>query len=86
MAASGFGARWFARENGRRTEQADFKTRRGPFCVFFQDPQPLPETWTADVAGKANESFLQRLYEALFEEEPTGQGEAAQPRRLPPVP
>ncbi len=26
------------------------------------------------------------MYEALFEEEPTGQGEAAQPRRLPPAP
>jgi hypothetical protein len=54
--------------------------------TFFQDPQPSPETRTADVGSKASESFLQRLFEALFEEEPTGQGEAAQPRRLPPAP
>jgi hypothetical protein len=51
-----------------------------------QDPQPSPETRTAEVGAKRSEPFLQRLFEALFEEEPTGQGEAAQPRRLPPAP
>ena len=54
--------------------------------TFFQDPQPSPETPSAEVEGKKDEPFLQRLFEALFEEEPTGQGEAAQPRRLPPAP
>jgi hypothetical protein len=54
--------------------------------TFFQDPQPSPETRTAEVGSKRDEPFLRRLFEALFEEEPTGQGEAAQPRRLPPAP
>jgi hypothetical protein len=51
-----------------------------------QDPQPSPETRSAVPGSQASEPFLQRLYEALFEEEPEGQGEAAQPRRLPPAP
>jgi hypothetical protein len=57
-----------------------------PDVRLVQDPQPSPETRTAEVGGKADEPFLRRLWDALFEEEPTGEGEAAQPRRLPPAP
>ncbi len=71
-----------AGEPSKPTSKLDVDLSR----TFFQDPQPSPETRTADVGGKANEPFLQRLFEALFEEEPTGQGEASQPRRLPPAP
>jgi hypothetical protein len=68
------------KEAERQRPKTDTEVKR------TQDPQPSPETRTAEAGGRANEPFLQRLFEALFEEEPTGQGEAAQPRRLPPAP
>jgi hypothetical protein len=57
-----------------------------PGLIRTQDPQPSPETRSANVGSKAGEPFLQRFFEALFEEEPEGEGEAEQPRRLPPAP
>ena len=52
-----------------------------------QDFLLSPETRTAEPGSRANEPFLQRLAEALFEEDPPpNQGEPAQPRRLPPAP
>jgi hypothetical protein len=59
-----------------------------PFAspVYSQDPQPSPETRSADVGSKANESLLRRYLEALFEDVPADQGQAFQPRRLPDAP
>jgi hypothetical protein len=56
--------------------------------TYFQDFLVSPETRSAIPGSQADLSFLDRLYQALFVEEPNPQeeGEAAQPRRLPPAP
>jgi hypothetical protein len=54
--------------------------------TFFQDPLPSPETRSATPGSQAAMPFRRRLFDALFVEEPAGEGESAQPRRLPPAP
>jgi hypothetical protein len=71
---------------GPQGERSEPRPKTDDQITRAQDPQPSPETRTAEVGGRAAEPFLRRLFDALFEEEPTGQGEAAQPRRLPPAP
>jgi hypothetical protein len=77
------------------TDPLDTRARAGssapapkvdPELTRTQDPLFSPETRSAVPGSQADEPFLQRLFEALFEEEPAGEGEAAQPRRLPPAP
>jgi hypothetical protein len=69
------------RAAGRRPE-TDAEVGR----TFFQDPQPSPETRSAVAGSQAELPFPRRLYSALFEEAPSGEGEASQPRRMPPAP
>ena len=72
---------------GQQSGGAERQPRLDTQVSRAQDFLISPETRTAEPGSKANEPFLQRLYEALFEESPTtDQGEAAQPRRLPPAP
>lgn len=56
--------------------------------TFFQDFLISPETRSATPGSEAELSLGQRLFNAFFVEEPNPQeeGEAAQPRRLPPAP
>jgi hypothetical protein len=55
---------------------------------FYQSFPITPETRSAVPRSEADVPLSRRLFEALFEEEPNPQeeGEAAQPRRLPPAP
>jgi hypothetical protein len=59
---------------------------RDPAVTPAQDKEPSPETRTAVPESKADEPFLQRFFEALFVEEPEGEGEAEQPRRMAAAP
>ncbi len=57
-----------------------------PGVLPAQSPRFSPETRSATPGSEANVPFLQRLFEAFFVEEPEGEGEASQPRRVAPSP